>query len=211
MGTSVRCMGVTVYVSTEAVFCHSHPNALDAHGQLKFGAPLQSFWATNTRRTTNVFLSALSNTLPFLQSWGAFLLSCVTWMQLAVLSRYPTHAVRTSMQSAVHRLLAQTPWDVKATVRWILFIVRRLPQSLGDSLLDLVHWLRREATCQGVFYASWHLRHHGPCSEFCGDWSADLPLILSVSCMLSTSPQVEWGVHRGRGFLYLMIRHSARI
>ena len=199
MGTSVRCMGVTVYVSTDAVFCHSHPNALDAHGQLKFGAPLQSFWATNTRRTTNVFLSALSNTLPFLQSWGAFLLSCVLWMQLAVLSGYPTHAVRTSMQSAVHRLLAKTPWDVTATVQWILFIVRRLPQSLSDSLLDLVQWLQREATCRGAFYASWHLRHHGPCSDFCGDWSADLPLILSVSRMLSTSPQVDWGVHRGRG------------
>ena len=62
MGTSVRCMGVTVYVSTSAVFCHSHPNALDAQGQLKFGAPLQTLRATNTRRTTNVFLSAFSNT-----------------------------------------------------------------------------------------------------------------------------------------------------
>ena len=40
---------------------------------------------------------------------------------------------------------------------------------------------------------------HGPCSDFCGDWSADLPLILSVSRMLSTSPLVDWGVHRGRG------------
>ena len=65
MGTSVRCMGVTVYVSTDAVLCYSHPNALDTQGHVKFGAPLQSFLATNTRRTTNVFLSALtrSNTL----------------------------------------------------------------------------------------------------------------------------------------------------
>ena len=90
-------------------------------------------------------------------------------------------------------------WDVTATIQWILFIVRRLPQSLSDSVLDLVQWLQREATCQGAFYASWHLRHHGPCSDFCGDWSADLPLILSVSRMLSTSPLVDWGVHRGRG------------
>ena len=135
------------------------------------------------------------------QSWGAFLLLCVLWMQLAVLSGYPTHAVRTSMQSAVHRLLAKTPWDAAATVRWVLFIVRRLPQSLSDSVLDLAQWLQREATCRGTFYASWHLRHHGPCSDFCGDWSADLPLILSVSRMLSSSPRVDWGVHRGRGVL----------
>ena len=66
MGTSVRCMGVKVSVSADVVFCHLNPNTLDAHGQLKFGAPVQSFWATNTRRTTNVFPSALSSTLPFL-------------------------------------------------------------------------------------------------------------------------------------------------
>ena len=108
MTTSVRCMGGSVYVSQVAVFCHAHPNALDSTGALKFGAPLQSFWATSSRRTTNIILSALSNALPFLKSWGAFLLSTVMWMQLAVLSGYPLHAVRASMQAAVHRLLAKT-------------------------------------------------------------------------------------------------------
>ena len=100
--------------------CHAHPNALDSTGALKFGAPLQSFWATSSRRTTNVFLSALSNALPFLKSWGAFLLSTVMWMQLAVLSGYPLRAVRASMKAVGHRLLAKTAWDMPSTLRWVL-------------------------------------------------------------------------------------------
>ena len=65
-------MGVSLYVCPSAVFCHAHPNALNATGALKFTAPLQSFWAISTSRTTNIFLLALSNTMPFLNSWGAF-------------------------------------------------------------------------------------------------------------------------------------------
>ena len=49
-------------------FCHAHPNALNGDGALKFSAPFQSFWATSTYRTRNVFLSALSNALPFIHS-----------------------------------------------------------------------------------------------------------------------------------------------
>ena len=126
--SSIRCMGESVYVSPTVVFCHAHPNALDAIGALKFGAPLQSYWATSSRRTTNVFLSTLFNALPFLRSWGAFLFSTVMWMQLAVLSGYLLHAVCTSMQTAVHCLLAKTAWDVPRTLQWILFIAPRLPQ-----------------------------------------------------------------------------------
>ena len=86
MRTSVRCMGVTVYVFPLAVFCQSHQNALDAHGQLTFSAPLQSFWASNTRQTRKLLLPALPDALPLLYSRGAFLLSCTMWMQLVVLS-----------------------------------------------------------------------------------------------------------------------------
>ena len=153
MTNSVHCMGVSVYVSPVAVFCHAHPNALDSTGALKFGAPLQSFWATSSRRTTNTFLSVLSKALPFLKSWGAFLLSTVMWMQLAVLSGYPRRAVRASMQAAVHRLPAKTAWDVPSTLRWVLFVAPRLPESLGDSAQDLTAWLRRSAHWRGTCYA----------------------------------------------------------
>ena len=63
MGSTVRCMEVSIDVSPSRTLTHAHPNALNAAWQLKFGAPLQSYWATTTRHTTNVFLSALSNVL----------------------------------------------------------------------------------------------------------------------------------------------------
>ena len=74
MSSIVRYMGVSIYVSPTSCITHAHPNALDSVWRLKHGAPLQSFWATTTHRTTNVFLAALSNTLPFLRSWDSFLL-----------------------------------------------------------------------------------------------------------------------------------------
>ena len=108
MGSTVRCMGVSIYVSLSCTLTHAHPNALNAAWQLKFSAPLQSCWATTARRTTNVCLSALLNVLPLLHSWGSFLLSVTAWMQLVFLSGYPTLAVRASAIVAVHRVLART-------------------------------------------------------------------------------------------------------
>ena len=45
------------------------------------------------------------------------------------------------------------------------------PQSLSDSPFDVA---TSHASWHGCSYASRHLRHLGPCSDFCGDWSADL-------------------------------------
>ena len=89
--------------------------------------------------------------------WGVFLLSMVMWMQLAVLSGYPLHAVRTSMQAAVHCLLAKTPYDVARTLVWILFIMRRLLQSLANTVQDLTGWLQWSVNWHRGWYASWHL------------------------------------------------------
>ena len=106
MTNRVCCMGVSIFVSPTCTLAHAHPNALTDTWQLKSSAPLQSYWASSVRRTTNVFRSALCNTLPFLHSWGAFLLSCAAWMQVAALSGYPPVAVRASLTTTVHRVLA---------------------------------------------------------------------------------------------------------
>ena len=136
MSPSVRCMGVSIYVSPGCCVTHAHPNALDSTWRLKHGAPLQGFWATSSRRTTNVFLCALSNTLPFLGSWGSFLLSVTAWMQLAMLCGYPRPGVRASATSTVHRVLAKIQWDVPLSTRWVAFISSHLPQSLQDTVSD---------------------------------------------------------------------------
>ena len=109
MQQTVRCMGVSIYVSPSYTMAQAQPNALDDVWRLKFGAALQSSWATTTRRTMNVLVSALSNTLLFIHSWGSFLLSCAAWMQLSILSGYPVSAVRTSTVAAMQSVLAKTP------------------------------------------------------------------------------------------------------
>ena len=199
MTNRVRCMGVTIFVSPEGTLSHAHPNALGDKWSFKFGVPLQSYWAVSMPCTTNVFLSALSNTLPFMRSWGAFLLSCAAWMQLAVLSGYPPVAVRASMSSAIHRILAKTEWDVPSSLRWVVFPSPRLPQSFFDTVGDLLSWLSRSAFWNRSAYASWHLTHSGACTPFCADWSTDLPALQGLCSSLSSEPRVDWGVHRGRG------------
>ena len=199
MTSTVRCMGVSIYVSAGGCVAHAHPNALHDVWRLKHGAPLQSFWATSTRRTTDVFLSALSNTLPFLRSWGSSLISVAAWMQLAVLSGYPTLAVRASATTAVHRVLAKTSWDVPLSTGWEAFISVRLPQSFPDTIADLLTWLQRSAVWQGACYALWHISHLGTCSDICADWSRDILVLHDLLSVLSSTPRVDWGVHRGRG------------
>ena len=120
MSTTVRCMGVSICVSPACTIAHAHPNALDDIWHLKHGAPLQSFWATTSRRTTNVFLSALSNTLPFLASWGSFLLSVTAWNAAGHPITIPTD---TQCSPCAH--LPQQP----CTVSW--------PRRNGTSLFRL--------------------------------------------------------------------------
>ena len=83
MGSTVLCMGVSIFVSQASGISRAQPNALDGAWCLTLGALLQSSGATMSRWTKNIFLSVLSDTLLCL---GAFLLFCVAWMQLAVLS-----------------------------------------------------------------------------------------------------------------------------
>ena len=64
-------------------------------------------------------------------------------------SGYPPNTVCASMQAAVHRLLANTPWGVARTAQPVLFIAQCLPQSLRDSVQDIMQWLQRETNRHG--------------------------------------------------------------
>ena len=84
-------------------------------------------------------------------------------------------------------------------LRWVTFISSRLPQSLGDTVSDVLAWPHKSAVWQGRLYASWHISHLGPCTDFCADWSTDLLALQGLQSLLSSHPRVDWGVHRGRG------------
>ena len=199
MRKSLTAMGISVHLGSLDVLAHAHPNALGKQWNLKMGIPLQSFWATTRKRVTNTFIGALCNALPSVATWGGFLLSLVAWMQLAVLSQYPVSVVRSAMICAAVRVLACTPWDTAKTVRWISFITGRLPQDMSFSVADLWGWLRRTAEWSLGFYASWHVPHEGPCTEWCGDWAADGDTLCALANSAEGPALVGWGVHRGRG------------
>ena len=64
---------------------------------------------------------------------------------------------------------------------------------------SLINDLAPEVRCvEGPHYASWHIAHTGPCSDFCADWLSDLLALQGLQSILSSQPRVDWGVHRGR-------------
>ena len=126
-------------------------------------------------------------------------MSTVALMQVAVLSQYPLHVMRSRMVCAVTGMLSRTPWDTPLYVQWVTFIVRRLPQDIVFSAAELSPWLQRHAVWCGGAYASWHLRHAGACDEWCGDWPSDTPALQLLAGTRTVPSLVGWGAHRGRG------------
>ena len=189
MRKSLTAMGISVHLGSHDV--------LVKQWNLKMGIPLQIFWATTRRRVTNTFIGALCNALPSVATWGGFLLSLFAWMQLAILSQYPLSVVRSAMICAAVRVIARTPWDTAKTVQWISFISMRLQQDMSFSVADLWGWLCKSAEGRMGCYASWHVPHVGPCTEWCGDWAADGDTLCALADSAEGPASVGWGVHRG--------------
>ena len=195
MRKSLTAMGISVHLGSLDVLAHAHPNALGKQWNLKMGIPLQSFWATTRRRVMNTFIGALCNaqcTAVCCHMGGFPSFPCV-------LSQYPLSVVRSAMICATVRVIARTPWDTAKTVQWISFIAMRLPQDMSFSVADLWGWLRRTAEWRLGLYASWHVPHEGPCTEWCGDWAADGDTLCTLANSAEGPASVGWGVHRGRG------------
>ena len=145
---------------------------------------------------TTSFLCALSNALPFVHSWGAFLLSCVPQMQWVALSGGPLSAVCTSMRGS-----SAPPLDQRRALSLCrgMFIACRRPQSLGTPAWDLIDWLRQHTVWGDSSYASGHLRHQGTCPQFCVDGVRNHHALIWLSSLLSIRRWVDRGVHRRRG------------
>ena len=51
-------------------------------------------------------------------------------------------------------------------------------------------------------YASWHMPHAGPCSQFCADWCHDFPILSYLTPLLDPSTSIRLGPRpRGEGSL----------
>ena len=71
----------------------------------------------------------------------------------------------------LHRLLSYTPHNAGLSQRWITYISHDMPCSKTTVRSKLGQWLRVHATWDDNRYASWHIPHSGPHTDWCGDWS----------------------------------------
>ena len=74
-------------------------------------------------------------------------------------------------QKSLHRLLSYTPHNAGLSQRWITYISHDMPCSKTTVRSKLGQWLRVYATWDDNRYASWHIPHSGPHTDWCGDWS----------------------------------------
>ena len=165
-----------------------HPSALTPDWSLKQGAPLQSPWAVNETSLANLFTGVLMNCRVFQKSWAEFLLSAAAWLQISLLCHHQRAMTVRACQKSLHRLLSYTPHNAELSQRWITYISHDMPCSKTTVRTKLEHWLRVYATWDNDRYASWHIPHSGPHTDWCGDWS--------TCCTVHMSPPSGGG---GRG------------
>ena len=107
----------------------------------------------------------------FLKSWAEYLLSAAAWLQISLLCHHQRAMTVRACQKSLHRLLSYTPHNAGLSQRWITYISHDMPCSKTTVRSKLGQWLRVYATWDDNRYASWHIPHSGPHTDWCGDWS----------------------------------------
>ena len=156
----------------------------------KYGCTATEFWATTQQQVSTMFTGALCTVLPFISTWGGFLLSTIAWMQVAIFS----HVVCSVMICRAIRVPARMPWDTKSTRKWISFVSPKLPQDTLFLVGELWASLQRARCSQGM-YAQWHVPGDSHCTEWCGNWSEGADTICRLAARCAGPALVDWGVH----------------
>ena len=146
-----------------------HPSAMTPDRRLKQGAPLQSAWAVTETSLADLFTGVLMNYRVFLTTRAEFLLSAAAWLQISMLCSHNRAVAVRACQKSIHRLLSYTPHDGVLSQRWITYISHEMPCSKITVQCKLWQWLRVYAQWHNNQYASWHIPHHGPHTDWCGD------------------------------------------
>ena len=182
MSGHLHALGVAMERPDSYREVYVHPSALTPDWNLKQGAPLQSPWAVTETSLANLFTRVLMNCRVFMTSWAEFLLSAAAWLQISLLChRQRTVTVR-ACQKSIHRLLSYTPHNAELSQRWITYISHDSKTTVRHKLWQ---WLRVYATWDNNRYASWHIPHSGPHTDWYGDWS--------TCCVVRMSPPLGGG------------------
>ena len=176
--------------------------AVLAQGSGGYTVRLQTTPAHAHKHISNIIAGAVLNVQPFLHMWVGCLVSLTTWAQLACLSGYQGTTILRALYSPVPRVISRTPLGVNSTLLWCGHVVHVLPVTQDTILFHLHRWLQAQAVWTSTSYASWHIRHTGPCSTVCADWCNDFPALSAFTHLLDPANECIRGTApspRGRG------------
>ena len=203
MSMSLTAMGMTTHLKgTHPPLIYAQPAGLTSDWHLKYTVTMQTPTTHAHKHISGIIVSAVLNVHPFLHTWLGCLLSLTSWSQLAILSGYSRSTVLRALHSAVPRVISRTPWDVDSTLQWCCHATYILPCTRDTLFFRLHRWLQGQTVWSDQAYASWHMPHAGPCSQFCADWCHDFPILSYLTPLLDPSTSIRLGPRpRGKGSL----------
>jgi hypothetical protein len=201
MSMSLTAMGMTTHLKgTHPPLIYAQPAGLTSDWHLKYTVTMQTPTTHAHKHISGIIVSAVLNVHPFLHTWLGCLLSLTSWSQLAILSGYSRSTVLRALHSAVPRVISRTPWDVDSTLQWCCHATYILPCTRDTLFFRLHRWLQGQTVWSDQAYASWHMPHAGPCSQFCADWCHDFPILSYLTPLLDPSTSIRLGPRpRGEG------------
>ena len=203
MSMSLTAMGMTTHLKgTHPPLIYAQPAGLTSDWHLKYTVTMQTPTTHAHKHISSIIVSAVLNVHPFLHTWLGCMLSLTSWSQLAILSGYSRSTVLRALHSAVPRVISRTPWDVDSTLQWCCHATYILPCTRDTLFFRLHRWLQGQTVWSDQAYASWHMPHAGPCSQFCADWCHDFPILSYLTPLLDPSTSIRLGPRpRGEGSL----------
>ena len=85
MSQDLQALGICMHRAHGQGSCVAHPSAFTAQWTLKLGPPLHLAWAVQDVNLGNLYTSVVTNSLPFIRSYGDLLMSCAAWITMGLL------------------------------------------------------------------------------------------------------------------------------
>ena len=119
----VHAMGLCMIRDTGGMgAAHSHPSSLKPDWSLRLGPSRASPSLAPKHNPKAVFISVLTNTIPWCNTWASQILSALAWLQVALLSGYSRVAAMRALHAAIARAFAVTVHCTKATIKAVYSI-----------------------------------------------------------------------------------------
>ena len=148
LSQTAQALGISMTVGSGIGLSSTHPSALTNGWGLHFGKPLITPSRAAPECLACIFTSSLTAALPWFHSWGAQILSALSWVQVALACDYKRMAVMRAMHKTVRRVYSVSPWLRKHYARG----VHDCPPPIMWAVTKRVHWLFRYAKWPGTDY-----------------------------------------------------------